>query len=156
MTQEEHEKERRAFWDRAVTEFVTCEGWDYRSAPLDADRLLTERDKRFPAPAPATAPPAEVEAPKKVGCRSVSYANGSARFCNIERDHSYILTAAELYALAREAEKSAQKKRVKYQVLWLDTIVCDFKTIEQAQQRIKRGEANGCNRKDYSIREVPA
>ena len=59
MTPDEHQRERRAFWDGV------CIALCPPPTPLpqmDADALLAERDKRFPAP--STAAPVEAVAKK--------------------------------------------------------------------------------------------
>ena len=48
MTQSEHEKERRAFWDACY--LIERKEYSFDSATMHADRGLTEHDKRFPAP----------------------------------------------------------------------------------------------------------
>jgi len=48
MTTEEHEKERRAFWDACY--LLERKEYSFDSATMHADRGLAERDKRFPAP----------------------------------------------------------------------------------------------------------
>lgn len=54
MTPDEHQRERRAFWDGVC--IALCPP-PTPFPQMDADALLAERDKRFPAPAAAPVEP---------------------------------------------------------------------------------------------------
>lgn len=113
MTPDEHQRERRAFWDGVC--IALCPP-PTPFPQMDADALLAERDKRFPAPS-AISEPGSVDELVQWTKRAPAAAPVEAMAGSVGRDVSYdagysdgaesvmqgMPTNAELTALRRKA-----------------------------------------------------